>query len=117
MFSEIRNINQLLVEATTQELYTALIQQLNKDFLLANIDYIIAENSTPIELKQHLYLLIEKLINTQFDTFLSLLYRIDISENKIKHLPKENFEVYIATVSFLILKREWQKVWFRKKYS
>jgi hypothetical protein len=114
---EIIHINQLLKNAVDEDLYLSLIQQLNKDFILSNLEKNISESSTPTELKSELYAVIEELINSSFDTFLSLLYRVDLSENEIKHLPKENFETYIATVSFLILKREWQKVWFRKEYS
>ena len=117
MFSEIQNINQLLVEATTQELYTALIQQLNKDFVLANLEYDIEEDCNTEQLKQKLGAIITELVNNKFDSFLNLLYRVDLSENKIIQLPKETQETYIASISCLILKREWKKVWFRKKYS
>jgi len=61
--------------------------------------------------------LVEHLINNEFDSFLNFLYRIDLSEDKIIHLSKNNQEIYIGSISFLILKREWKKVWFRRTYS
>lgn len=110
-------ISELLVNVIDEELYVALIRQLNKDFVLANLEYAIDENCTPELLKQQLGVIITELVNNEFDSFLNLLYRVDLSENKIIQLSKENQEAYIASISFLILKREWQKVWFRKKYS
>jgi len=114
---EIVHINQLLARVVEEELYNALIVQLNKDFLLANLDVKVSENCTPEVLKKQLFLIVEELINNEFDSFLNLLYRVDLSENKIRQLPKENQEKYISSISFLILQREWKKVWFRKKYS
>jgi len=113
---QIVHINQLLDRAVEEELYNALIVQLNKDFLLANLDVEVSENATPAVLEKQLCLIVKRLINNEFDSFLNLLYRIDLSENEIKQLPKENQDTYIASVSFLILKREWQKVWFKKNY-
>jgi len=110
-------INELLVNAVNQELYVALIHQLNKDFVLANLEYEIDKDCNSELLKQKLSDIVAELVNNKFDSLLNLLYRVDLSEHKIVDLPKENQEIYIASISFLILKREWQKVWFRKKYS
>jgi len=110
-------INQLLIEAKDAELYTALIAQLNKDFILAGLSIGVENNLPPKELQQEVYTIVTHLINTNFEGFLSLLYRIDLSEEKIKSISKDDFDSYINQVSFLILKREWMKVWYRKKYS
>jgi len=110
-------ISELLIHAANQDLYVALIRQLNKDFMLANLEYNLEENCNPDLLKQKLGVIIADLVNNEFDSLLNLLYRVDLSEHKIIELPKENQETYIASISFLILKREWKKVWFRKKHS
>ena len=110
-------INELLVNAVDQDLYVALIRQLNKDFMLANLGYDLEEDCNPELLKQKLGVIVAELVNNEFDSLLNLLYRVDLSEHTIVDLPKENQETYIASISFLILKREWKKVWFRKKYS
>lgn len=110
-------ISELLVNAIDEELYVALIRQLNKDFVLANLEYAIDENCNPELLKQQLEVVVAELVNNEFDSLLNLLYRVDLSEHKIIELPKEVQETYVTSISFLILKREWQKVWFRKKYS
>jgi len=114
---EITHINQLLDVAVGEALYCALIRQLNKDFVLANLEYVISEDCTPEVLKQQLKIIVTELVNNEFDSFLNLLYRIDLPEHKMIDLPKENQEAYIASIVYLILKREWQKVWFRKNYS
>lgn len=110
-------ISELLVNAIDEELYVALIRQLNKDFVLANLEYDLEEDCNPEQLKQQLEVIVAELVNNEFDSLLNLLYRVDLSEHKIIELPKEVQETYVASISFLILKREWQKVWFRKKYS
>lgn len=117
MSLEVQNTSELLNVAISNELYKALIVQLNKDFKLSNIEGLINVTVSPDVLKQQLLTLVEQLIYNEFDGFLNLLYRIDISEQKIKKHSSQTTEEYIENVSFLILKREWQKVWFRQNYS
>ena len=90
---------------------------MNKDFELSNLEYVIAKDCTPELLKRELGVIVIELVNNEFDSFLNLLYRIDISEHKITELSKENQDIYITSIMYLILKREWQKVWFKNNYS
>lgn len=117
MSLEVQNTSELLNVAISNELYKALIVQLNKDFKLSNIEGLISVTVSPDVLKQQLLTLVEQLIYNEFDGFLNLLYRIDLSEHSIKKQTSQSTEVYIEYVSFLILKREWQKVWFKHNYS
>jgi hypothetical protein len=39
-----------------------------------------------------------------------------VPENEIKQLDGSDIVELAGQVSFLILKREWQKVWFRNNY-
>ena len=57
-----------------------------------------------------------KLIQNKFAEYLNLLYIIDVSENEIKKLDGSDISELSEQVTFLILKREWQKVWFRNKF-
>ncbi len=109
--------DQLLEDAQGKALYKKLIQQLNKDFLLTSIPVSFSETVLPSQLKTMLFATIKDLIDEQFEVFLNLLYRIDLPEAKIRNLPKENHQEYIAMVSYLILEREWQKVVFKSKFS
>jgi hypothetical protein len=114
---EICHTSQLLNNAINVNLYDDLLQQINKDLMLANLKMAISLDCTPKVLIVELNNLVEHLINNEFDSFLNFLYRIDLSEDKIIHLSKNNQEIYIGSISFLILKREWKKVWFRRTYS
>ncbi|PZX94033.1 hypothetical protein DOS84_07895 [Flavobacterium aquariorum] len=117
MFIAPINTDLLLQEAEKETLYVNLIVQLNKDFNLANeaVDFPISLN--PDELKVQLHEKIYRLIQYKFAEYLNLLYIIDVSEEEIKKLDGSDLVILAQQVAFLILKREWQKVWFRNKYK
>lgn len=106
----------LMQQASKEELYQRLILQLNKDFLYANIDLDFNVDVLPSSLKLILHETIYKLIQEKFADYLNLLYIIDVSEEKIKQLDGSDTLKLSEQVAFLILQREWQKVWFRNKY-
>ena len=87
-----------------------------KDFLLANIDLDFHEEVLPSSLKLILHDTVYKLIQEKFTEYLNLLYIIDVPEKQVKALDGDDVFKLSEEVSFLILKREWQKVWFRNKY-
>ncbi|TYB76083.1 hypothetical protein ES677_09895 [Bizionia gelidisalsuginis] len=109
--------NGLIEEAQSLALYNKLILQINKDFLLANIDLSFEETVTPSELKLLVHETVYTLIQERFSDYLNLLYIIDVSESKIKALNGDDTVQLSEEVAFLILKREWQKVWFKNEYS
>lgn len=106
----------LVEEAHQLNLYTKLIQQLNKDFLLANINLDFHEDIQPTSLKLLLHETVYKLIQEKFAEYLNLLYIVDVSEDQVKALNGDDTLQLSEAVSFLILKREWQKVWFKSHY-
>jgi len=106
----------LIKEAHQLNLYKKLIEQLNKDFLLANISVDFHEEILPTSLKLVLQETIYKLIQNKFTDYLNLLYIIDVSEKQIRQIDGEDTLLLSEQVSFLILKREWQKVWYRNMY-
>ena len=112
--SALVEINQLLQQAEKEALYEALIAQLNKDFNLSNIAVEIPVEILPDALKQQLFETIHHLISEDFDAFLNLLYRVDVSQKNLSSANKESLELFSAQATLAILKREWQKVWFRK---
>jgi hypothetical protein len=117
MFVAPKNTDLLLQEAENETLYVNLIVQMNKDFNLANeaVDFPIS--LTPDELKIQLHEKVYRLIQYKFAEYLNLLYIIDVSEDEIKKLDGSDLVILAEQVAFLILKREWQKVWFRNKYK
>ncbi len=110
------NFDSLLSEAESENLYLKLLEQLNKDFNLANEAIDFPMSTKPEELKIQLHEKIYRLIQYKFAEYLNLLYIIDVAENEIKKLDGSDISELAGEVSFLILKREWQKVWFRNKF-
>ena len=108
--------NELIAEAESLKLYNQLVLQLNKDLALSNIDLSFSEEVLPSSLKLLLHETIFKLIQERFMDYLNLLYIIDVSEQKIKSLDGTDTLDMSEKVAFMILQREWQKVWFRNKY-
>ncbi|GGB79665.1 hypothetical protein GCM10007424_19800 [Flavobacterium suaedae] len=106
----------LLSEAQKEALYVKLVEQLNKDFSLANELLDFPLDITPINLKIGLHEKIYTLIQHRFAEYLNLLYIIDVPEKEIRALDGSDIADLSEQVAFLILKREWQKVWFRNKY-
>lgn len=117
MFISPKNTDLLLVEAQGENLYLKLVEQINKDFNLANEGIDFPLSISPEELKMQLHEKIYRLIQYKFAEYLNLLYIIDVSESEVKKLDGSDLVVLAGQVSFLILKREWQKVWFRNKYK
>jgi hypothetical protein len=116
MFIAPKNTDLLLSEAEKEALYLKLIIQVNKDFNLANEAIDFPMSIVPDELKIQLHEKIYRLIQYKFAEYLNLLYIIDVSEEEVKKMDGSDLVVLAEQVSFLILKREWQKVWFRNKY-
>lgn len=106
----------LIAEANQLDLYKKLIFQLNKDFQLANVDLDFHEDVLPSSLKLLLHETVFKLIQEKFMEYLNLLYIIDVSESQVKALDGDDVLKLSEDVTFLILKREWQKVWFKNNY-
>ena len=91
---------------------SALIQSLSKDLAIELPEKISFE-----ELKEQLSHQINHLIETDFQKLVSLLYRIDISEPRLKHLLKENQgENAGKIIAELIIERQLQKIKSRQQF-
>jgi hypothetical protein len=106
----------VVTDANQRKLYQKLIQQLNKDLLFANINLEFDDAVLPTSLKLILHETIYKLIQDKFTDYLNLLYIIDVSEEKIRQLDGSDVIQLSEQVTFLILKREWQKVHYRNSF-
>jgi hypothetical protein len=116
MYKHPINIDSLISQAEEEHLYFKLIEQLNKDFTLANESIDVPIDIFPFQFKDLVHEKVLKLIQFKFAEYLNLLYIIDVSESEIKKLDGSDLVELAEQVTFLILKREWQKVWFRNKY-
>ena len=73
----------------------------------------------PEVLENYLAVYINELIDKDFNKLVNLLYRIDISEQKLK-IALQNEDKTISsskTIAKLIIERQLQKLEFRKKFS
>jgi hypothetical protein len=116
IFTAPQNTDLLLSEAQKEKLYMQLVEQVNKDFTLANEPVDFEAGITPINLKLGLHDKVYRLIQQKFAEYLNLLYIIDVPEKEIKQLNGGDLFELAEQVAYLILKREWQKVWFRNRY-
>ncbi|WP_224485021.1 hypothetical protein [Robertkochia aurantiaca] len=105
----------LTQQAQKEDLYAKLLEQLNKDLQFANLSEQFSENTSPEKLQRDLHELVYRLISEKFGDYLNLLYIIDVSEAQIRSLDGSDVVRLSEQVAFLILKREWQKVWFKNR--
>lgn len=116
MYNTPANQEELFLIAQNENLYFKLIEQVNKDFALSNESLDIPTSIFPFEFKNLVQEKIYRLIQYKFAEYLNLLYIIDVPEEQIKKLDGSDLVELSEQVTFLVLKREWQKVWFRNKY-
>ena len=107
---------ELLQKVETENLVVKLIQQLNKDYQLANINEFFSEELAAAELYDTLTSSLLNLMNLNYDGYLNLLYRIDVSESQLVKVKSQNLEEAIQEVAFFVLQREVQKVWLKAHY-
>ena len=107
----------LLENAKSNQLYRKLVDQLKKDFTLANVPFELAEEVTTEELRNSLHEKLYYLILEKFNEYLNLLYIVDVPEKAFKQIPVTDVVDVAEQVSFLVLKRELQKVWLKEQYS
>lgn len=79
----------------------------------------VLEKYSENDLENQLAIYINELIDKDFNKLVNLLYRIDISEQKLK-IALQNEDKTISsskTIAKLIIERQIQKLEFRKKFS
>ncbi len=114
---KIINTAELIEQINQSELYLDLIKQLNKDFNLAGVSVKFYNDETPRIVFDQLKEIILELLQKKFDDFLHILYRIDVNEIQIKKIIEDMSGDIEEQISFIILKRVWQKVWYKKYYT
>jgi hypothetical protein len=110
------NSTELLQNARDRKLYPNLVAQLEKDFGLANIPIKIGLAMAPDELRNVLHEKIYYLLMERFSEYLNLLYIVDVPERAFKEIRVTDVVEVAEQVSFLILKRELQKVILKANY-
>lgn len=115
-YPEFENSLSLLKGASAQVLYKALVSQLIKDFNRANIAHGFEAGLVPEKLyallKEKLYVLLLE----DFSDYLNLMYIVDVPEHALKKLELTDAVEVAEQLAFLVLRREWQKVWLKANY-
>ncbi len=106
---------QLVTEIQQKELLVHLIEQLNKDFTMVGLDFDLSKDSAPEVVVCYLETYMLELIKKDFNSYVNLLYRIDIPEKQVKEIRDIDIEIICKKIAILILRKEWQKVFFRSK--
>ncbi len=117
MLSNFPNSTVLLNDAIKSRLYQKLVVQLDKDFGLANVPIDFQVEMAPDELRAILHEKVYYLIMERFADYLNLLYVVDVPEKAFKEIQVTDVVEVAEQVSFLILKRELQKVWLKERYG
>ncbi|MGS2740283.1 hypothetical protein [Sinomicrobium sp. M5D2P17] len=115
MVPQVKDMASLLDCARKEQLWEKLVMQLNKDFLSANIHMDLETTVSPEKLGRTLHETVFLLMRDRFNDYLNLLYIIDVPETAVKSIQALDTVEISGEVSFLILKREWQKVWFKNR--
>ncbi len=107
----LEELNQWLVDASFSE---KVLRQIEKDFQQLDLSLDI-DSPEIINLMQYH---IEQLLHNDYARLMNLLYRIDLSESKMKALKKYDPSMPERDViTFLIIQREMQKVMFREMFK
>lgn len=112
-----KNALELLNSIEVENLYSPLIEQLNKDFQLANVEGSFDITNSPVQLKKQLFAILLNLITNQYDDYLNLLYRIDVPESELAKLVNDHLTTSMEDITYLVLKRAYQKVWFKHNFD
>ena len=110
---ELEILNNTLEAQLNQDIYSKLVSQIEKDFVMSGINYDFS-NLKPQALINSLHEVVEELLSKEYAVLLSLLYRMDIPESAIKLQETEDVQSHLVN---LILRREYLKVKMRMKYS
>jgi len=96
---------------------TAVTKVIAKDFQVGDNDSLIpaADVLNFEELKKYLTVKLSYLLEHKYDKLINILYKIDVSEEKLSELFSGNNREFIPeTLAELIIERQLQKVKFRQ---
>lgn len=110
-------VSQFSDELKNEEFLKEVIAQLNKDFEKVGLPIEIPNIIKAEKVSELLLKIIEKITHSSHsEKIQQLLYCVDVPEEVISDVINENTELdYSTVVAFTILRREIQKVYYRKE--
>ena len=91
--------------------------QLQKDFALANLTLVFSKDEEPNAIIDAVVESLYRLLLEDFDSYLNLLYIVDVPEAAMKGVDGTDAVVTARQVGFLVMRRTFLKVWFKKKFK
>ncbi|MBQ4818811.1 hypothetical protein [Aquimarina sp. MMG016] len=110
------SIQKFVDKLSGSDLYPQFLLQIQKDLNRSGIDYNI-KNSKPKDLFREIQSLLVEKLQYSFNEYVSFLYAVDVSENEVRKGNLEDIQDIAEYATYLILKREWQKVWYRNNMN
>ncbi|OQD43691.1 hypothetical protein BUL40_03520 [Croceivirga radicis] len=107
----------ILEKAIEKNWYTDVVRQLQKDFMLANINIHLDVDLLPEKLSAVLQEKIYVLLMEKYAKFLNLMYVMDIPESELINTKWENVVETSKQTTNLIINRIFNKVAVRKKFA
>lgn len=108
----------LQTNLTSDKLFKDLVIQIQKDLQITVDSDIYLQCSTAeeliVELTQHLH---QVLNSTNVARLSSFLYRVDVKEKDVKSIQATDIDMYLDSVVYLVLRREFQKVYLKDTFS
>jgi len=92
-----------------------LIDQLNKDFYRAVQIEAVPEGATVQEIVFNVEIALKEIVQRDPSKIATLFYLVDVPEIEVETYLKQNTENMLSVFCYLILKREFQKVYLRNK--
>ena len=103
-----------------KELYPAVLEKVSRDFSTIRTQIEVVEDyAKDIEaLKEHLSKKVAEMMEKDFDRFLNNLYRIDVSETKVREvLNNSPFGTIPEQLAGLIIERQLQRIKTQRLYK
>lgn len=118
MSDELINPSKLIEYRTQLDIIQRTADQIVKDFEIfgENITFSGKPETAYEELADQIEPIVRKLLNNNDSRFVSLLYRIDVNDEKVKNVISGG-ESAVHQITHLILEREFQKVVTKAYFS
>ncbi len=96
--------------------YKQVLKQVQKDFEMCGLTIDFDKFILPDDFVKKVHQELIKLLEHNFDTYLQLLYRVDLPENAM-NFNIQDVDRIAQKATFYILQREWQKVKLRASFE
>ena len=113
----LKSFEELLTRPIDPNFFGQFVRQILKDFSRAGIEIELSESHSPKTVKDTIQSQVAEMLTNEPDKLVRLFYLVDIPEHYLHDSLLNDVVLPSESITFYILKREWQKVMFRNNYS